>query len=78
MNWKTKNDQLEKEFVFSDFSHALHFVNKVGELAEAMNHHPDILLYGYKKVKITLTTHQEGKITQLDHELAAKIDQISV
>lgn len=78
MDWKTANNQLEKEFIFSDFKHALYFVNKVGELAEKMDHHPDILLFGYKKVKITLTTHEEGKITDLDYRLAEKIDHISI
>lgn len=78
MDWKTTNNKLEREFTFSDFKQALQFVNKVGELAEAMNHHPDILLFGYKKVKITLTTHTEGKITNQDYSLAEKIDHIDI
>jgi len=78
MDWKTVNDQLEKEFIFSDFRNALRFVNKVGELAEEMDHHPDILLFGYKKVKITLTTHNEGRVTGKDYELAGKIDLINI
>ncbi|MEL7587389.1 MAG: 4a-hydroxytetrahydrobiopterin dehydratase [Prolixibacteraceae bacterium] len=78
MQWKTNNEQLEREFTFSNFKQALRFVNKVGELAEEMDHHPDILLFGYKKVKITLTTHSEGKITELDYGLAEKIDQIKI
>ncbi len=78
MGWKTVNDQLEREFVFSDFRQALQFVNKTGELAEEMDHHPDILLFGYKKVKIFLTTHSKGKITDLDFKLAEKIDQITI
>jgi 4a-hydroxytetrahydrobiopterin dehydratase len=78
MDWKTGNDKLEREFIFSDFRNALRFVNKVGELAEEMNHHPDILLFGYKKVKITLTTHSEGKVTRKDYELAGKIDLITI
>lgn len=78
MQWKTNNEQLEREFTFSNFKQALRFVNKVGELAEEMDHHPDILLFGYKKVKITLTTHSGGKITELDYGLAEKIDQIKI
>lgn len=78
MQWKTNNEQLEREFTFSDFKQALQFVNKVGELAEEMDHHPDILLFAYKKVKITLTTHSERKITELDYGLAEKIDQIKI
>jgi 4a-hydroxytetrahydrobiopterin dehydratase len=78
MEWKTVNDQLEGEFIFSDFKQALQFVNKVGGLAEEMDHHPDILLFGYKKVKITLTTHSKGKITELDYRLAEKIDHVNI
>jgi 4a-hydroxytetrahydrobiopterin dehydratase len=78
MEWKTVNDKLEREFIFSDFKQALQFVNKVGEIAEEMDHHPDISLFGYKKVKITLTTHKEGEITELDYGLAEKIDRIKI
>ncbi|MGV8095105.1 MAG: 4a-hydroxytetrahydrobiopterin dehydratase [Mangrovibacterium sp.] len=78
MEWKTVNDKLEREFIFSNFKQALQFVNRVGEIAEEMDHHPDILLFGYKKVKITLTTHSKGKITELDYGLAEKIDQINI
>ncbi len=78
MDWKTINNHLEREFIFSDFKQALQFVNKIGELAEEMDHHPDILLFGYKKVKITLTTHSKGKITELDYGLAEKIDHIDI
>lgn len=78
MKWKTVKNQLEGEFIFSDFKQALQFVNEVGELAEEMDHHPDILLFGYKKVKITLTTHSKGKITELDYGMAEKIDHINI
>lgn len=78
MQWTTNNERLEREFTFADFNQALQFVNKVGELAEEMDHHPDILLFGYKKVRITLTTHSKGKITELDYGLAGKIDRISI
>ncbi|MCW0484937.1 4a-hydroxytetrahydrobiopterin dehydratase [Gaoshiqia sediminis] len=77
MNWKTENNQLEKVFNFQDFSQAMQFVNKVGALAEKINHHPDILIFAYKKVKISLTTHSAGNVTSLDHELAEKIDRLT-
>jgi len=76
MDWKTENNKLKKEFTFNDFMEALGFVNQVGELAQGMDHHPDILIHSYKKVLITLTTHSEGKVTDLDHQLASKIDAI--
>ncbi|HLC89747.1 MAG TPA: 4a-hydroxytetrahydrobiopterin dehydratase [Patescibacteria group bacterium] len=74
--WLNQNNSLIKEFIFQNFKEALAFVNKVGEVAESKNHHPDILMYGYKKVKITLTTHDQGKVTDKDTEMAELIDKI--
>jgi len=68
---------LVKEFSFPDFKTALTFVNKVGELAEAANHHPDINL-SWGKVLISLSTHDEGGITEKDRRLAKDIDGIEV
>jgi 4a-hydroxytetrahydrobiopterin dehydratase len=75
--------EIRKKFAFKDFSEALRFVNRVGELAEGMDHHPDILLHGYKFVTLTLTTHQamttDGQkasgLTRMDFDLAARIDK---
>ena len=77
MTWITKDKHLHREFVFQNFAGALEFVNQVAELAEAADHHPDILIYDYKKVRLTLFTHHAGMITQQDHDLAQQIDQIS-
>ena len=76
MNWEEKDQTLQKEFLFRDFSEAIAFVNKVAELSERLNHHPDIFLYAYKRVRITTTTHSEGKLTEKDHELADGIDRL--
>ncbi len=66
---------LRKDFVFKNFTEALEFVNKVGELAEKKEHHPDInLSWGF--VRIWLTTHSEHGITKKDYSLAEIIDQI--
>jgi len=65
--------KLRKEFEFKDFKSALAFVNKVGELAEAANHHPDIC-FGWGKVEISLVTHESGGVTQKDIDLAGKIE----
>jgi 4a-hydroxytetrahydrobiopterin dehydratase len=73
--WREENSTLIREFEFADFKTALEFVNKVGQLAEAANHHPDIEL-GWGRVKVSLTTHSEGKVTDKDHRLASQIDQI--
>ena len=67
--------QLEKEFRFKDFREALAFTNKVGELAEALGHHPDIYL-AWGKVKLTVWTHKIGGLTESDFVLAAKADRL--
>ena len=64
---------LTKTYTFKDFSEALEFVNKVGEASEVANHHPDIKL-GWGYVKIWLTSHDEKKVTDRDHNLAKAID----
>lgn len=68
--------KLEKKFKFKDFKEALAFVNKVGEIAESENHHPNICLYSWNKVKITLTTHAIGGLSINDFILAYRISQI--
>ena len=73
--WQEKNKALVKEFEFPDFASALTFVNQVGELAEAANHHPDISL-SWGRVVIRLTTHDAGGVTDADRQLATKIDLI--
>ena len=74
----TLNDggQLERELTFKDFSHAMLFANAVGHLAEALNHHPDILIHGYKNVRLTVMSHDVGGITARDFRLIALIDDL--
>lgn len=74
MNWKAEDTKLIKEFDLGNFVKAVEFVNKITPLAENADHHPDILIHSYKKVRIELTTHSEGKITDKDYDLAKKID----
>lgn len=74
--WREEKNFLVREWMFEDFKGALEFVNKVGGLAEEMNHHPDIEL-GWGRVKISLTTHSTDKITDKDWDLANKIDAIT-
>jgi 4a-hydroxytetrahydrobiopterin dehydratase len=73
--WNETTEQMTREFTFPDFKAALVFVNKVGDAAEAANHHPDIEL-GYGRVKVTLSTHTENKVTNKDRSLAATIDSL--
>jgi len=69
------NHHLEKSFTFIDFKSSLSFVNKVGELAEQENHHPDIC-FTWGKVVITIWTHKINGIHENDFILASKIDKI--
>jgi 4a-hydroxytetrahydrobiopterin dehydratase len=73
--WQEESNALVREFTFADFKSALDFVNKVGQLAEDANHHPDIEL-GWGRVKVRLTTHSAGKVTPQDRLLATAIDQL--
>ena len=77
-NWKNGegNESIEREFEFSNFNEAVEFINKVAKIAELEEHHPDILLHNYKKVKITLTTHKAGGLTEKDFIVAEKINEL--
>lgn len=72
-DWNIKNKKLFKAFKFSDFAQAFEFMSLVAILAEAMDHHPEWSNV-YNNVEINLVTHSEGGITQLDIDLAKKID----
>jgi 4a-hydroxytetrahydrobiopterin dehydratase len=76
-NWEMEGKQLAKQFQFKDFVEALSFVNKVGADAEMMDHHPDIFIHSWNKVKITISTHSEGGITKKDFQLAEKIEGLN-
>jgi 4a-hydroxytetrahydrobiopterin dehydratase len=74
--WTVTNEHhLHREFRFPDFKQALEFVNRVGEVAEAEGHHPDILLT-WGKVELTLWTHKIDGLTESDFIMAAKIDRL--
>src|SRR5690554_3617559 len=74
--WNFENNQIGKEFLLKDFAEALSFTNKVGAFAEEMDHHPDIFIHSWNKVKITISTHSEGGVTDKDFKLAEKINSI--
>jgi 4a-hydroxytetrahydrobiopterin dehydratase len=69
--WTEVDDALERTFELESFVDALAFVNRVGELAEAENHHPDIAIH-YNRVTLRWWTHTAGGITDRDRELAEK------
>jgi 4a-hydroxytetrahydrobiopterin dehydratase len=69
--------EIVRDFTFADFAAAIAFVNRVAELAEAANHHPDILVHAWKEVRLTLSTHSQGGLTDADFQLAAQIDGLA-
>ena len=74
--WIENNDKLKRKFEFKDFTQALAFINRLATICELMNHHPEIN-WIYNKIELTLSTHDAGdKITELDYQLANKIDEI--
>lgn len=75
--WTHEGKQISREFLFKNFVQALDFVNRVGALAEKEGHHPDILIYEYKKVRLSLWTHTHAGLTENDFYLAIKIDHLS-
>ena len=73
--WELEKKHIERVFEFDDFSQAIEFVNGVAEIAEEDDHHPEIDIR-YNKVKLALSTHSENGLTDLDFELAEKIDTL--
>lgn len=73
--WTLEGGMLVRTFTLKDFTAALTFVGAVGHLAEAAGHHPDITI-NYNRVKLALTTHDSGGITEKDFALAAQINAL--
>lgn len=74
--WKENQQEITKTFSFKDFVQAIDFVNKVKDVAERHQHHPDIYIHSYNKVKISLTTHSEGRVTDKDYKVAEELDKL--
>ncbi|MEY2568320.1 MAG: 4a-hydroxytetrahydrobiopterin dehydratase [Actinomycetota bacterium] len=75
MAWETVDGRLQKVVEKKDFAEALAYVNAVGEVAEAANHHPDIAI-SWNTVTLTLFTHDAGAITDADHAMARQLDDL--
>ncbi len=75
--WTRRDDEIVRELQFADFVTAVAFVDRVAAAAEEAGHHPDILIHGYKHVRLTLSTHSEGGLTAADFALAQRIDGLA-
>ena len=76
-DWSQRPDALERDFEFEDFKGAMAFVNRVADVAEDSAHHPDILVHGWNHVRLTLSTHSAGGLTENDFALAARLDELT-
>ena len=74
-DWTVGNDKLSKKFEFANFAESLSYVNLVGEIAERLDHHPDVL-FGWGYAEFFITTHDAGGITQRDFDLARAIENL--
>jgi 4a-hydroxytetrahydrobiopterin dehydratase len=74
--WEREGDAIVREWRFEDFGEAVGFVNKVADEAEEANHHPDIWLHGWNKVKLSLTNHSAGGLTDTDFQVAMRFDKL--
>jgi 4a-hydroxytetrahydrobiopterin dehydratase len=72
--WRQEGESLIRDYEFKDFVSAMAFVNRVADVAEEVNHHPDILVHDWNHVRLTLTTHSAGRLTDNDHAMAQRID----
>ena len=73
--WSRSGDSIQRTYAFADFRGSMHFVNTVGERAEEVQHHPDILVR-YSKVTLTLSTHDCNGLSVKDLDFAADADRI--
>lgn len=75
-DWRREGNQIVRDLKFADFKTAMAFVNRVADEAEAMDHHPDILLHDWNKLRLSVTTHSEGGLTAKDFRLAERINKL--
>lgn len=74
--WRRDGESITKTFTFKGFKGAVAFANRVADAANVANHHPDIHIERYKTVRIVLTTHATGRVSDADVELARRIDEL--
>lgn len=74
--WRLSDGAIEREWTLADFPSAIAFVGRVAEVAEREDHHPDILIHGWNRVRLTLSTHSQGSVTAADIALAGLLDRL--
>jgi 4a-hydroxytetrahydrobiopterin dehydratase len=74
-DWKESSDKLTKTFYFKDYNEVMSFVNSVMKIANKQNHHPDITVH-YDNVKLSITDHDKGGVSEKCHKLVKSIDNV--
>jgi 4a-hydroxytetrahydrobiopterin dehydratase len=74
--WHREGDEIVRDWQLENFGQAIEFVNRVADAAEEANHHPDILIHGWNKVRLSLTNHSAGGLTAADFTMAERIDAL--
>lgn len=74
--WRRDGEEIVRDLKLADFSAAIELVNRVAEAAEAANHHPDILVHGWNRVRLSLTNHSAGGLTDVDFTMADRFDGV--
>ncbi len=72
--WEREGDAIVRDWTFADFKEAMAWVNRIADVAEEANHHPDILVHDWNKVRLKLSTHSVGGLTQGELDMARRID----
>jgi 4a-hydroxytetrahydrobiopterin dehydratase len=75
-DWRRDGSEIVRDWKFKDFAEAISFVNRVANAAEEANHHPDILVHGWNNVRLSLTNHSAGGLTEADFQIAETFDAL--
>ena len=74
--WRREGQAIVRDVQLADFAATIELVNRVAAAAEEANHHPDILVHGWNKLRLTLSTHSQGGLTEADFALAGRLDTL--
>jgi len=74
--WDRDGNQIVRDLKLANFAEAIELVNRVAEVAEVRNHHPDMLVHDWNELRLSVTNHSAGGLTDADFELAAAIDEL--
>jgi len=74
-DWKESNNKFTKTFYFKDYKEVMPFVNSVMKIADKQNHHPDMTVH-YDNVKLSITDHEEGGVSEKCHKFTKSVDKI--